>query len=154
MNKRYLIPLGLCVFLASCAAPVSRDLPPVTDSPPSQPGTLPPVIDPVPAPDTAEPTPPPVLQPINPAVTSLINQSRAQYNSRDYAAAVATAERGLRIDRRAPELYLVIAQSYLQQGQTTQAEQFAQQGLRHAQPGSPVSSALQRVRDILSGGDF
>ena len=64
------------------------------------------------------------------------------------------AERGLRIDRRASELYLVLAQSYLQLAMPQQAEQFVQQGLRFAQSGSSVAESLMRVLDILTGGDF
>jgi tetratricopeptide (TPR) repeat protein len=145
-----LLVLGV---LAGCAGPGVRDLPPVIESGETRESPWPQEeLPPVSPPQEQAPETPPAMP--NSAVTSLINQSRSLYNSHDYSAAIAAAERGLRIDRRAPELYLVIAQSYVQLGQSAQAEQFVQQGLRYAQPGSPVSESLQRVRRILRGGDF
>lgn len=80
------------------------------------------------------------------AVVSLIDQSRLAYEQGDYMGAIATAERGLRIDRREPELYLVLAQSYLDLAQMEQARQFAEQGLRHSPPDSHLYQALEAVR--------
>jgi tetratricopeptide (TPR) repeat protein len=145
----------IILSLVGCVSTGPRDLPPVED-------TAPPVDDrPVetlpPVEDAPVENVPPVQRPepvINPAVTSLINQARAQYNARNYQVAVATAERGLRIDRRAAELYLILAQSYLQLALPQQAEQFAQQGLRYAQTGSLVAESLLRVREILSGSQY
>lgn len=145
----------IVLFLVGCASTGPWDLPPVEDTaPPADDRPLEPLppIDDVPVEDV-----PPVQRPqpiTNPAVTSLINQARAQYNARNYQVAVATAERGLRIDRRAPDLYLILAQSYLQLALPQQAEQFAQQGLRYAQTGSLVAESLLRVREILSGGQY
>ncbi len=153
LNKLWVV-MGLVVlgFLVGCAGPGVQELPPVVETgEPTEPGSWPPEELPPVSPPEVTPEAPPLP---NSAVTSLINQSRGHYNSRNYAAAIAAAERGLRIDRRAPELYLVIAQSYVQLGQNAQAEQFVQQGLRYAQPGSPVSESLQRVNRILRGGDF
>lgn len=153
--RSLVIGLGATVLLAGCAAPVVRDLPPVEESGrPTEgyPADLPPPLEETPE----EQTPPTTQQPpaVNPAVISLGNQARVQYNARNYQGAIATAERGLRIDRRASELYLVLAQSYLQLAMPQQAEQFVQQGLRFAQSGSSVAQSLLRVREILSGGDF
>lgn len=159
--KKYLMCscLMAAMVIVGCSATVTRDYPPVKDSTtgsdaggavedraPDE------VIVPPQQPDAETATPQQPL--VNPAVTSLINQARAQYNARNYPAAIATAERGLRIDRRTPELYLVLAQSYLQQSNPQQAQQFVQQGLRFAQPGSPAAESLNRVQDILKGGDF
>lgn len=148
------------LLVSACATTVTHQQPPVTDASTMPPGTSAPseeqissgdlVVPVEEQQDTAAARPPLV----NPAVTSLINQSRAQYNARNYPAAIATAERGLRIDRRTPELYLLLAQSYLQQSNAPQAKQFVQQGLRFAQPGSPVAESLRRVEEILAGGDF
>lgn len=80
------------------------------------------------------------------AVVSLIDQARLAYEQGDYMGAVAAAERGLRIDRREPELYLVLAQSYLDLAQAEQARQFAEQGLRHSPPDSRLYQALESVR--------
>lgn len=149
------ISLCLLVFLGGCAGPVSHDYPPVVESgaedADSYPDDFPPLEEELALePEPASP-PPPV---VNPAVVSLTNQARGQYNARNYQGAIATAERGLRIDRRAPDLYLVLAQSYLQLAMYQQAEQFVQQGLRFALTGSTVSESLLRVRDILNGGAF
>lgn len=80
------------------------------------------------------------------AVISLIEQSRLAYEHGDYNNAIQAAERGLRIDRREPELYLVLAQSYLELAQPAQATQFAQQGLRHSLPDSRLYQALEDVK--------
>ena len=153
-NVLILIAGGLLVLLVGCAAPMQRDLPPVIDTDPQAPGALPeyPSEDPaIIEPD--EEVAPPVVPRTNPAVQSLVNQSRAQYNARNYQSAIATAERGLRIDRRTPELYLLLAQSYVQLAMPQQAEQFARQGLRYSQAGSAVAEGLQRVQQILAGGN-
>lgn len=84
------------------------------------------------------------------AVVSLIDQSRLAYEEGNYQGAIAAAERGLRIDRREPELYLVLAQSYLDLSQPEQARQFADQGLRHSPPDSRLYQALEEVRKRAS----
>ena len=147
---------GLLSLIAGCAS-TTYDLPPVTDSDTSgepEPAQTYPAGEPAPSIDSEEAdvqAPEPVPS-TNPAVTSLTNQARAQYNTRDYQTAIATAERGLRIDRRSPELYLIIAQSYVQLAMPQRAEQFVQQGLRYSQAGSAVAEALLRVRDAVSSG--
>lgn len=157
MNNLRLLLLGLsaALLLVGCAAPVTQDWPPVEETGPSAegyPADLPPPLGEAPAEEAPSTAPQPPA--VNPAVISLGNQARGQYNARNYQGAIATAERGLRIDRRASELYLVLAQSYLQLAMPQQAEQFVQQGLRFAQSGSSVAESLMRVRDILTGGDF
>ncbi|HTF97042.1 MAG TPA: tetratricopeptide repeat protein [Cellvibrio sp.] len=86
---------------------------------------------------------------LNPAALSLARQARNQYLAQDYQGAIATAERGLRIERRAADLYLVLAQAYVQLAQPQKAEMFVQQGLRFAPQGSDVASGLLRVRESL-----
>lgn len=152
--------LATLLLIGGCASTVNHESPGVRDRSSSLPGTTAPVLGEDHAPDDViEPPQEPVaVQPqqplVNPAVSSLINQARGQYNARNYPAAIASAERGLRIDRRTPELYLVLAQSYLQQSNAAQARQFVQQGLRFAQAGSPVSESLKRVQEILQSGEF
>jgi hypothetical protein len=85
------------------------------------------------------------------ALGSLVSQAQAAYKAGNYQTAISTAERGLRIDRRAPALYLVLAQSYLALNQTTQAAQFANQGLRFSQSGSAEARALEKVRNGAGG---
>lgn len=156
MNKKLLLicMAGALLLMVGCAGP-TQELPPVIDSeypetdlPQPYPGGepapgietgMPPEQAPVPVPSTST------------AVTSLVNQARAQYNTRDYQSAIATAERGLRIDRRSAELYLILAQSYVQLAMPEKAGQFVQQGLRFAPSGSPVAESLRRVQGVLSG---
>lgn len=79
------------------------------------------------------------------AVSSLILAARSDYQAGDYSGAIASSERALRIDRREPELYLILAQSYLALARPSQAEQFARQGLRHSGSDTWVSQALQSL---------
>lgn len=89
---------------------------------------------------------------LNPAAQSLAKQARQQYLSQDYQGAIATAERGLRIERRAADLYLVLAQSYVQLALPEKAKMFVQQGLRFAAPGSDVAQGLARVQEMMDQG--
>lgn len=122
------------------AAPVAEQTAPVKPPEPVAP------VQAQPMPSTA----PVENKPQNFAVTSLVQQAKAQYNVKNYAGAIATAERGLRIDRRAAELYLILAQSYLQQANKQVAQQFVQQGIRYAQAGTDVAQNLLSLRDKLS----
>jgi hypothetical protein len=124
----------------------------VTSTPPSpapttkpqvQPGQ-PAVVQPQPG---AVPTPVPATPALNPAALSLAKQARSQYQAQDYQGAIATAERGLRIERRAAELYLVMAQSYIQLALPGKAKMFVQQGLRFAPAGSEVATGLLRAQE-------
>lgn len=123
--------------------------PPVTDRPTSvvKPGE-PAVVQPQPG---AVPKPAPVVS-LNPAAQSLARQARQQYLSQDYQGAIATAERGLRIERRAADLYLVLAQSYVQLALPEKAKMFVQQGLRFAAPGSDTAQGLTRVQEMVEQG--
>jgi hypothetical protein len=122
---------------------------PVIDRPsvvkPGQPA----VVQPQPG---AVPKPVPVVA-LNPAAQSLAKQARQQYLAQDYQGAIATAERGLRIERRAADLYLVLAQSYVQLGLPQKAEMFVQQGLRFAAQGSDAAQGLLRVKEVLYLGN-
>ena len=89
---------------------------------------------------------------LNPAAQSLAKQARQQYLAQDYQGAIATAERGLRIERRAADLYLVLAQSYVQLALPAKAKMFVQQGLRFAAPGSDVAQGLARVQEMVDQG--
>lgn len=79
------------------------------------------------------------------AVTSLVNQARDEYTHKNYSRAIALAERGLRINRRNPQLYLILAESYWQQLLPVQAKQFAQKGLRYSRKDSEVYGLLSSV---------
>lgn len=103
-----------------------------------------PVVPPTAVPQTK------TVAPVGNAVASLIVQARNQYGAKNYQAAVAIAERGLRIDRRAPELYLILAQSYVQLANTQLAQQFVQQGIRYSQAGTDIAQSLLSLRDSLA----
>ena len=79
------------------------------------------------------------------AVVALIGQARQAYEQGQYQNSIAQAERGLRIDRRESEFYLLLAQSYQRLGQDDRTRQFARQGLRYAPPDSPNHRALQNL---------
>lgn len=133
----------------------------------SQPPAYPTRTAPAPAkPRLSQPAKPVVVQPqpdvlvkpapvvvLNPAALSLANQARSQYQRQDYQGAIATAERGLRIERRAADLYLLLAQSYVQLGAPGKAKLFVQQGLRFAAPGSEAAQGLLRLQEIVDQGN-
>ena len=132
-----------------CATNTSTQQPaPVLDreavASPEQPSV---VVQPQPG---AVPAPVPAPAVLNPAAQSLARQATSQYQRQDYQGAIATAERGLRIERRAADLYLVRAQSYVQLGSPDKAQMFVQQGLRFAAPGSETAKGLMRVQEIVS----
>ncbi|MCW8196212.1 hypothetical protein F6455_15570 [Proteobacteria bacterium 005FR1] len=79
------------------------------------------------------------------AVDRLLEESRSQLAARDWQAAIASAERGLRINRREAELYLLIAEAYRGLGNGDRSVQFARQGLRHAAEGSRTAKALHNL---------
>lgn len=146
-NKLFPI-LALSALMVGCATstyepvPTPETLPPETDQLPDEP--LPPEVI---APEPVKPAP--VVVTPNPAVESLIRLARTQYQSQNYQGAIATAERGLRIDRRSADLYLVLAQSYVQLALPQKAKMFVQQGLRYAQQGSDAAFGLMRVQEIV-----
>ncbi|GGY80001.1 hypothetical protein GCM10011613_26260 [Cellvibrio zantedeschiae] len=155
--KRFFICVSLCFAvtqLVGCASHVAtQSAPPVIEK--SEP-VAPPVVkqpekpvEPVAPPQAVPQTQAPVPTATSNATASLVSQARAQYQAKNYNAAIATAERALRIDRRSPEVYLVLAQSYVQLANTQLAMQFVQQGIRYSQAGTELAQALVQVRDSL-----
>lgn len=69
------------------------------------------------------------------AAQSLLAAASNSFKAGDYSAAIASAERGLRIARTSPELLLVLARSYEQQGDYAQARVFAERGMRYLSAG-------------------
>ena len=133
-----------------CATNKTQSPPPIEDEPVILTPAEPAVVQP---PAAVVPKPAPVIAAPNPAVQSLARQARAQYQARDYQGAIATAERGLRIERRAADLYLVLAQSYLQLALPEKAKMFVQQGLRFAPQGSETADSLLRVQNSAMQGN-
>jgi len=107
------------------------------------PGATPPVEDRAP-PEVAAPSPRPSM----PVIDRLLADAQSQYQSGQVEQAIATAERGLRIDRRVPELYLVLARGYRRLNNPDQARQFAEQGLRYVADRSDPTA--EELRFLLS----
>lgn len=147
MLHRRLCFATLLITLVGCSThqPTYRPAP-VQPKPAATKPTAPVVVQPQPD-AVAKPAP---LVVLNPAALSLARQARGQYQAQDYQGAIATAERGLRIERRAADLYLVLAQSYVQLGSPDKAKMFVQQGKRFAASGSEAAQGLLRL-DLLLG---
>lgn len=139
--------------LVGCAGNVKPDAAPAViekSTPKPAPVVAPPVKPQEPI--VSEPAPPsraPIPPASSNATASLVSQARAQYQAKQYQAAIAIAERALRIDRRSPDVYLVLAQSYMQLANRQLALQFVQQGIRYAQAGTDLAQTLLQVRDSL-----
>ncbi|WP_299980994.1 tetratricopeptide repeat protein [uncultured Pseudoteredinibacter sp.] len=69
------------------------------------------------------------------AAQSLLSSAASSFKAGDYSAAIASAERGLRIARTSPELLLILARSYERQGDFAQARVFAERGMRYLSVG-------------------
>ena len=144
---KYLGVFLLMGLLSACATQTVVE-PVPEQSTPAETQSLPGYTPPQPTASTPKATPAPLT--ISIAAESLAQLARTQYQAKQYQSAIATAERGLRIERRAASLYLVLAQSYVQLGLPDKAKNFVQQGLRYATPESDQEIQLLRLRDILS----
>ncbi len=149
--------LGGLLFVVSnlvgCAGNVKPESPPVVieqSAPVAAPEVNVPVkpVEPI-IPEAVPQTRAPIPAASSNATASLVSQARAQYQAKNYQGAIAIAERALRIDRRAPDVYLILAQSYMQLANTQAALQFVQQGIRFAQAGTDLAQTLIQVRDSL-----
>jgi tetratricopeptide (TPR) repeat protein len=149
--------LGGLLFVVSnlvgCASNVKPEITPVViekSTPTPAPEVKQPVklVEPV-IPEAVPQTRAPIPVASSNATASLVSQARAQYQAKNYQGAIAIAERALRIDRRAPDVYLILAQSYMQLANTQVALQFVQQGIRYAQAGTDLAQTLMQVRDSL-----
>lgn len=84
------------------------------------------------------------------ALNQLLKDAHRHLAAENWEAASASAERGLRIDRREPELYLVLARAYLGLADPRRALEFVRQGLRYASNElSPVTIDLKRLQASL-----
>ncbi|BFM10263.1 hypothetical protein R50072_04160 [Simiduia litorea] len=79
------------------------------------------------------------------ALSRLIARASEAYQTGDYQTVVDVAERGLRMDRYAPELYLLLAQGYYGLGLSEQAVSFARLGLRYISARPDLKPALQAL---------
>ncbi len=93
---------------------------------------------------------PPARHPSDRAVTDLILSSQSEYDKGDWQSAIAVAERALRIDRRQPSVYLLLAKSYRAMGETKQALQFVEQGQRYLRDNnSDIAKELNWLAEAL-----
>jgi len=85
----------------------------------------------------------------NRATAQLIADAQRQFQRNDWQAAIAIAERGLRVDRREVRLYLLIAKSYRALGSMDISKQFAEQGLRYvSEPTSAIAREFNRLLTV------
>lgn len=167
----------LAAALAACSGPYRANSPPRVDVPepgrgavsgagagppasaparPEAPGA--PTVRSVPAPNSApivesgSTAAPPVSD--NTAVNALLARAEAERRGGELDAAIAAAERALRIAPDDPAVYLELASLRLERGENALAEQLARKGLSY-QPGPELRDrlldVLERARRGLSG---
>ena len=79
-----------------------------------------------------------------PIVERLFDQADAALNNSQWEQAIALAEKGLRIERKDPRFYWVLATAYAQLSNKKQSQSFAKQGLRFAPKNSDLARQLSR----------
>lgn len=77
-----------------------------------------------------------------PIVERIFNQADAALQARQWQQAIALAEKGLRIERKEPRFYWVLASAYSQLSNKKQSQNFARQGLRYTSKGSRLARQL------------
>ena len=86
-------------------------------------------------------------------VDQLLGQAEASRQQQDWNGVIAVAEQGLRINRRMPQWYMLLAESYLAMQQLQRANAFVMQGQRYCQSASKQCAELlqlqQQVRATL-----
>jgi hypothetical protein len=136
LNINFLYPFrfflaGLCLFtLSACTtqAPSHSGVEVVDVRPPArEPVSLPPTTN-IAVPDDA--------------INELLTQSARWISAKDWWQAIEVAERGLRLDRREPKFFAILAKSYNALGEQGRAADFAQQGLRFCEPNSLIFKEL------------
>lgn len=80
-----------------------------------------------------------------PLVEQLIRRANQELDNHNFERAIADAEHGLRINRREPRLYLVLAKAYEQLANQKQSTHFARQGLRYAARDSDSYRSLEAL---------
>lgn len=121
--------LALALWLAGCASQ-SPPQPPA-QQPANAPRVQPPVTEPAPV--------------SRPTARDYTQRARAALEQGDFDAAIATAERGLRVNRYQAELYGILAQAYSLQGLHEQAINFARLGLRYAGDNEVLAAQLRAL---------
>lgn len=77
-----------------------------------------------------------------PIVERLFQQADAALQARNWQQAIALAEKGLRIERKEPRYYWVLATAYAQLSDKKQSQNFARQGLRYTSKDSRLARQL------------
>ncbi|GIX31496.1 MAG: hypothetical protein KatS3mg124_1968 [Porticoccaceae bacterium] len=108
-----------------------------------------PSVPAAPPPPGPPPAPPPAER-VLPAVSALLAEGWKRQRAGDLAGAIALGERALRIDPRAPEVYLLLATAHRAAGREGQALELARRGLAWAPRGSRVRLRLEALRDELT----
>ncbi|MEO0443828.1 MAG: hypothetical protein AAFZ92_08840 [Pseudomonadota bacterium] len=93
----------------------------------------------------AQPVIPAKQSPQPPLLESIIQQANEVLALGDTNKSIALAEKGLRIDRKQPRLYLVLAKAYLEKNNQQQSRFFAQQGLRYRSVDKMIESELRQL---------
>ena len=88
------------------------------------------------------PVTPDESQTMLPFVENLVAQAKRSLAIQDYEQAINLAEKGLRINRKDPRLYLLLAKAYREQHEQQQSIYFAKQGLRYSKKGDDSYSEL------------
>lgn len=159
---QHLFPLALIVVVTGCSTlqPASYPQQPYPTKYPTDPGSTSPSAD---IPQMPEQKPPVKNEPdIVPgdtqvamgtanAVHGLIDDAWDHYNGGEYDRAVAVAERAMRLNRRNPEIYLVMASAHYQRYRNDLARQLVRQGLSFSERGTRVHARLETLLRQLGG---
>lgn len=84
-------------------------------------------------------------QAVSPLQQRLRLSAQQRLAAGDLQEAIVLAEKGLRIDRKDAQFYLVLARAYQQLNDKSQSSYFAQQGLRYAKKESQTYRELTRL---------
>ncbi|WP_144062424.1 tetratricopeptide repeat protein [Simiduia agarivorans] len=123
-----LIIAFVLLWMVGCASAPEPALPPETE----------------PAAEPAPVAPAPAKAPTQNAVTAYARSADAAFQQGDYRRAISLAERGLRSNRYAADLYLLLAQAYDALGNRDQARNFARLGLRYSGSDETLTAQLQQ----------
>jgi Flp pilus assembly protein TadD len=81
----------------------------------------------------------------SPLQKKLLTSAQKKLSANEPQAAIVLAEKGLRIDRKDPQFYILLARAYEQLGDKQQSSYFARQGLRYVRKGSEEYQVLKRL---------
>jgi hypothetical protein len=137
----WLLMIGALSACSTNTGPVViRESGSVSHAPVTSPEAAPSIVSPV-APVQRKTEPTLVDSPLK---SKLLIQSEQRLQDDEPKAAIVLAERGLRIDRKEPKFYEVLASAYAALANKAQSMYFAKQGLRYASAGSDVYRSLEQ----------